>query len=156
MTPEQASTFGVPMGTQTANQQWQQWQMQNQAARMSGGGGGSHTGNEEIDSYIDHMLAMGDDVRAFEWLLRQGFNQGMIDLYINLYNDAKESRASQGAGQGAGQIDWQSVNNLGYGPISQQELNRLLESGEIIGRNINGRIVFERAPRMPQMPGVMR
>lgn len=42
--------------------------------------------------------------------------------------------------------DMNSISSLGYGPISKAQLSQLVNSGQVIAKNVNGVIVVSKAP----------
>ena len=154
MTPEQAALFGVPMGTPTASQAWQQWQMEQPAARAVSGGGGTSTqsGNNDSGSEALNAFSAGNHSDAvIQALLSMGYSQA--DIIGAGYKGNYFNNASQGASQGASQINWNSVNALGYGPINENQLWRLVENGQVIADELpNGSIYFS-LPSAPRTGG---
>ena len=68
-----------------------------------------------------------------------------------LYDDYKNWLEGQSGGAGL-RLDMRSVNELGYGPINEEELNRLVKSGEVEEYEENGLIRFRRTGRTaPQL-----
>ena len=65
------------------------------AAKKSGGGGGggdgSKTGDPTSDSVIESMLALGNDTKAYEYLVKQDYTAGITENLWELYQNEKEN-----------------------------------------------------------------
>ena len=126
------------------------------SSRSSGGASGSSGGG-----IVQTMLGLGDDVAAYEYLIGLGNTNAVTENLWNLYLQQKEAGAagaqsggSQGGGlkaasavrrpgwgaagsgqtQAAGEwdgIDTSSVMDLGYGPLSRENLEQLVDSGQV-------------------------
>lgn len=62
------------------------------AKKSSGGGGdGSKTGDPTSDSVIESMLALGNDTKAYEYLVKQDYTAGITENLWELYQNEKEN-----------------------------------------------------------------
>ena len=142
-----APFMNMPAGTPTLGYAQYLDQIARAASGGGGGsyGGGSSGGNIDTASAVSAFTVGDHSDGVIEALLGIGYTRGDIEAagYKGDYF-GRNSNASQGASQGAAQIDWASVNALGYGPVSYETLERLVESGEVIAAVENGRVIFRR------------
>lgn len=61
------------------------------AKKSSSGGGGSKTGDPTSDSVIESMLALGNDTKAYEYLVKQDYTAGITENLWELYQNEKEN-----------------------------------------------------------------
>ena len=100
------------------------------AGGRSSGGSGSRSSSKSggsDDGIIASMLALGDDTRAYEFLVKQGYSTAITSQFWEMYLDEQDR---VGAGQSAGTLPGQSgSHSLRAQSINQAAMNALLGGG---------------------------
>lgn len=101
-------------------------------SRSSGSGSSASGSAGQDNGIVASMLALGDDTQAYEYLVKQKYSTAITNQLWELYQDAKDQAGSTGSGAGYGLQDMNksSVLGLGLGPISFDELERLVDQGK--------------------------
>lgn len=92
-----------------------------------GGGGSAGSGTGQDGGIVASMLALGDDIKAYEYLIGLGKTSGVTSQLWELYQEASESAGTAGAGSaGAGSVTL-TVPSLGgaVGSALQNVVNNL-------------------------------
>lgn len=69
----------------------------------------------------------------------------------------RQSSSQQNNGSNGVSVDWNSVNNLGYGPVNKNRLDQLVNSGNIVATVNNGKISYSKVEKNNnKAPSVMQ
>jgi len=105
---------------------------------------GSNSGGSS--GIVDSMLALGNDTKAYEYLIGLGYTNAQVSTLWKLYQQQQDSGASgESTAAASQQIDYNSVLALGYGPISDSYLAELEASGRIVRYVENGKVKFRKS-----------
>lgn len=96
VTPEMSGVLGLPAGTPTADQRYTEFQQAQKLAKQTSGTG---TGTKTDDGIVETMLSYGDDVRAYEHLLKLGLSQGKTDALWEFYTAQKGNQPQTPIGE---------------------------------------------------------
>lgn len=100
------------------------------------GNGGSSTsgGTAQEAGIVETMLGLGDNTKAYEYLVKQKYSASVTQQLWELYQEEQERRGTQGdsgTGYGLKDLDTGSVLSLGLGPVSFDAVERLAEQGKV-------------------------
>ncbi len=142
--------FDYGVGRDAVEDEWRQreWDYNlrqdalDRAARAASGSGGSGSSesaeNGETQSLIDAMISYGDDARAYEYLVRQGWTQSQIEQMWEFYKTEKARRASEELKNVPNETSGKTpsgrsyVTVEGYGRVTQEDLDEMLARGEVV------------------------
>lgn len=110
------------------------------SSRSSGGssraGSSSQSGGEL--GIVDTMLGMGNDTKAYEYLVKLGYTNGITENLWELYQSAKSSSSQSSTKSSKGETPI-TLPDTGYS-VSYSEALRLVEAGDYVvtGYDANG------------------
>ena len=87
---------------------------------------------------MDYDLAMKNYELALKESEKLSSTQTLIQELLNQSNQEKNTTAKTQNDN----VDWNSANNLGYGPISKSKLDDLVDSGKVNATVQNGKISY--------------
>ncbi len=141
---------GMGIDSAEAKRQWNT-QLASTAAKAKGSGGTSSSATKAVQQQAENALLLYAAGSRDPWILEAiaaaypGYTMDQI-LYINGLSDALGGTGgAQAQGDDWSGVDMASVNALGYGPVSRERLEQLVESGQVIATENNGKITFARA-----------
>lgn len=106
----------------------------NAASGTSSGGSGSakSTGTESAKveelGIVDTMLGFGNDTRAYEYLVKLGYTNGITENLWELYQSAKDGQDTQATQTSAGRVTLPDTGDK----VSFAEALRLVEAGDYV------------------------
>lgn len=114
----------------------------------SGGSSGSKGSGGNSDIYAGmYEAGIRSEGDAYAWLLAAGYNTTQAGKLAGYFAQWLEDGGGTENDDDGLSVDMSSIIDLGYGPISEEYLNQLVESGEVEEYEENGVIKFRRTNR---------
>jgi hypothetical protein len=108
-----------PTQTAALSALWKQQNAPKYTGGGGGGGGGSSSGTSAESGIIANMLALGDDAKAYEYLVGLGLAAGITDMLYKFY---KEQRLAQQSTAGANVSYVPSASSAAVGTVDTQSV----------------------------------